>query len=150
MPFDTDILHDLVGKKHDLLVQLRDVGLRQRELIEGGDMTQLLKLLSSKQRLLNGLQTIERQMDPFRQQNPAERTWRSPADRDRCAKLAAHCETLLVEVVEQEKRSESRLIAHRDRVAVQLEGAHQTAQARSAYVDNPAYELRQLDLSSEN
>ena len=51
----TDVLAELVVKKHDLLVQLRDVGLRQIELIDGGDMTQLLKLLSSKQRLLNGL-----------------------------------------------------------------------------------------------
>ncbi|HEV3415525.1 MAG TPA: hypothetical protein VG056_01875 [Pirellulales bacterium] len=150
MSFSTDILAELVGKKHDLLVQLRDVGLRQAELIEEGDMTQLLKLLSSKQRLLNGLQAIERQMDPYRQQNPSERAWRTPAEREGCAGLAARCETLLAEVVEQEKRSESRLIAHRDRVAVQLEGVQQAAEARSAYADHPAFEFRQLDLSSES
>ena len=150
MPLDTDNLHELVGKKHDLLSQLRDVGCRQRELIEAGDMTQLLKLLSSKQRLLNGLQSIERQLDPFRQQNPAERTWRNSAERDRCARLAADCEGLLADVVAEEKRSESQLVAHRDRVAVQLQSANQTAQARRAYAENPACELRQLDLSSES
>ncbi|HEV2969631.1 MAG TPA: hypothetical protein VGY55_06550 [Pirellulales bacterium] len=150
MQFTTDILASLVGKKHDLLLQLRDVGQRQTELIEGGEMTQLLKLLSSKQRLLNGLQEIERLMDPYRNQNPAERVWRTPADRDRCAELAGRCEILLAEVVEQEKRSESRLMAHRDRVATQLEGIQQAAVARSAYSDHPAFEFRQLDLSSES
>jgi hypothetical protein len=150
MPHDTDILAELVGKKHDLLVQLRDVGLRQTTLIDAGDMTQLLKLLSTKQRLLNGLQGIERQFDPFRHQNPVARAWRNPADRDRCVQMSARCETLLAEVVEQEKQSESRLIAHRDRVAVQLEGAHQAAQVRSAYVEHPAFEPRQLDISSES
>jgi hypothetical protein len=149
MSLSTDTLAELVGKKHDLLVQLRDVGLRQMELIEGADMTQLLKLLSSKQRLLGGLQGIECQLNPFRQQNPEQRVWRTHADRQRCAELAARCETLLAEVVEQEKRGETRLRAHRDRVAVELDGAHQAAQAKNAYGDQPWSISRQLDLSSE-
>src|SRR5260370_4930515 len=108
MPPTTDILADLVGKKHDLLVQLRDVGLRQMELIEGADMTQLLKLLSSKQRLLGGLQGVERELNPFRQQHPDDRVWRSPADRQRCAEMPARCEALFAEVVEQAKRGQTR------------------------------------------
>jgi hypothetical protein len=149
MPQSTDVLAELVSKKHDLLVQLRDVGLRQMELIEGADMTQLLKLLSSKQRLLGGLQDIERQLSPFRQEKPEDRVWRNFADRQRCAELAARCETLLAEVVEQEKRGEIRMRAHRDRVAGELEGAHQAAQAKSAYGDQPWSISCQLDLSSE-
>lgn len=149
MPQSTDVLAELVSKKHDLLVQLRDVGLRQMELIEGADMTQLLKLLSSKQRLLGGLQDIERQLSPFRQESPEDRVWRTVADRQRCAELAARCETLLAEVVEQEKRGETRMRAHRDRVAGELEGAHQAAQAKSAYGDQSWPISCQLDLSSE-
>jgi hypothetical protein len=149
MPLSTDILAELVVKKHDLLVQLRDAGLRQLELIDGADMTQLLKLLSSKQRLLTALQDIERQLKPFRRENPDDRVWRTPADRQRCAELATRSETLLAEVVEQEKRSETQLRAHRDRVAEELEGAHQAARAASAYGDDPWTVSRQLDLSSE-
>jgi hypothetical protein len=149
MPLSTEILAELVEKKHDLLVQLRDVGLRQMELIDGGDMTQLLKLLSSKQRLLTALQDIERQLNPFRRENPDDRVWRNPADRQRCAEVAARSEALLAEVVAQEKRSETQLRAHRDRVAEELEGAHQAARAASAYGDNPWTHSRQLDLSSE-
>ena len=149
MPLSTDILAELVEKKHDLLVQLRDVGYRQMELIDGADMTQLLKLLSSKQRLLTALQDVERQLNPFRRENPDDRVWRTPADRARCAELAARSESLLAEVVEQEKRSETQLRAHRDRVAEELEGAHQAARAASAYSENPWTHSQQLDLSSE-
>ncbi len=145
----TDTLAELVVHKHDLLVQLRDVGLRQVELIDGGDMTQLLKLLSTKQRLLNGLQTVERELEPFRRENPDSRVWRSPSDRQRCAEQAARCEVLLAEVVEREKLSETSLLAHRDRVAVALQSAHRSAEAHHAY-DAAQYSVsRHLDLSSE-
>ena len=147
---ETSILAELIAKKHDLLVQLRDVGKRQMELIAAGDMTHLLKLLSSKQRLLNGLQEIERQLDPFRQQNPDRRTWASEADRNRCGQTATRCDVLLAEVVEQERQSESRLLAHRDRAAVQLDGLQQAAQARRAYAEPLAADACRLDLSSEN
>jgi hypothetical protein len=149
MPLPTDILAELVEKKHDLLVQLRDVGLRQMELIDGADITQLLKLLSSKQRLLVALQDVERRLNPFRRENPDDRIWRTPADRARCADLANRSEALLAEVVEQEKRSEAQLCVHRDRVAEELEGAHRAAEAASAYGENRWPLSPQLDLSSE-
>jgi hypothetical protein len=147
---ESKLLAELIVKKHDVLVQLRDIGGRQMELIAAGDMTHLLKLLSSKQRLLSGLQELERQLDPFRQQNPERRTWASEAERQRCGQVATRCETLLAEVVEQEQRSESSLKAHRDRVAVQLDGLQQAAQARRAYAESLASDACRLDLSSEN
>lgn len=145
---DTDLLAALIAKKHSLLEQLRDAGRRQAELIDSGDMGQLLKVLASKQYVINGLQEVERQLDPFRRQDPERRVWRTTADRELCAKQAAACEALLAQVVAEEKRSETRLIAHRDRTAALLESAHHAAQARSAYLDGGAVEYRQLDLST--
>ncbi len=148
---ETDILAQLIGNKHELLVQLRDAGRRQLELIEAGDMTQLLRLLSSKQRVLGGLQDVERRIDPFRGQNPDQRIWRTPAERDRCSQMSAQCELLLAEVVEGEKRGEARLTSHQDRTAAQLELAQHASQARAAYVDlAPASAYGHLDLSSES
>ncbi len=56
---NTAILSERIKQKHELLVQLRDIGLRQLELIGSGDMNQLLKVLAAKQRLLGILQTVE-------------------------------------------------------------------------------------------
>src|ERR1700756_791394 len=103
---ETSLLTELIAKKHGLLVQLRDAGARQMELIASGDMTHLLKLLSSKQRLLNGLQEVERQLRPFRVQNASHRRWASENERNACSRTAALCEELMAEVVEQERQSE--------------------------------------------
>jgi hypothetical protein len=147
---ESKILAELVVKKHDLLVQLRDAGARQMELIAAGDMAHLLKLLSTKQRLLNGLQDVERQLNPFRQQDAGQRMWASESERQRCSHTASQCEALLAEVVEHERQSELCLIAHRDRVAIQLDGLQQAAQARRAYAEPLASDVSHLDLSSEN
>jgi hypothetical protein len=147
---ESTILAELIAKKHDLLVQLRDAGARQIELITAGDMTHLLKLLSSKQRLLNGLQDLERQLNPFRQQDAGQRIWASDVERQRCSHTASRCEALLAEVVEHERQSELCLMAHRDRVAIQLDGLQQASQARRAYAEPLPSDVCRLDLSSEN
>ena len=40
------------------------------------------------------LQTIERELDPFRNQAPELRRWRTPVERARCAELLDRCEAL--------------------------------------------------------
>ncbi len=145
----TDNLMRLVGTKHDLLVQLRNLGLQQLALIDAGDLTQLLRLLASKQRLLAALQAAERQLDPFRRDDPQQRTWRDAAGRGRCAEMADQCQSLLNEVLAGEKLSESRMRLRRDEAATRLQGVHQATQARFAYHQPAmAQESRQLDLSS--
>jgi hypothetical protein len=145
----TDNLSRLVVRKHGLLVQMRDVGRQQLALIAGGDMTLLLKLLASKQRLLGVLHGVERELSPFRREDPERRLWRNAADRQRCAELAEQCNALLAEVVQVEQRSESQMRSRRDEAATRLEGIHHAAQVRHAYVPHfGAAEPRQLDLSS--
>jgi len=148
-PLDTDILADLIGRKHGLLLQLRDLGRRQLELIEANDLTQLLKLLASKQKRLTELQTLEQDLDPFRLQDPETRVWRASIDRDRCAELASQCEAVRAEVVQSEKTSEQRLTFRRDEAASRLQGVHQASQIRHAYTQRDENERRQLDLSSD-
>lgn len=146
---DTDILSELIERKHGLLVQLRDLGRRQLQLIEANDLTQLLKLLASKQKLLTELQGVERHLDPFRLQDPEARVWRAAEDRDRCAQLAAQCEAVRADIVQTEKASETRLTFRRDEAASRLQGVHQASQIRHAYAQPIEYARNQLDLSSD-
>ena len=87
---------------YDCLRQLAQLGSWQLEAVRVHDMNRLLAVLSAKQRLLVGLQRLERQLDPFRQQNADERRWVSDEARQRCAKLAAESEALLAQIVRQE------------------------------------------------
>ncbi|MCE9607534.1 MAG: flagellar protein FlgN [Planctomycetia bacterium] len=145
----TSLLIDLIGRKHDCLVALRDLGLRQRELIDAGDMTQLLGVLAEKQRTIVQLQTLEQDLNPFRADDPERRAWSSEAERVRCASLAERSARLLAEILESEKRSEDVLRRRRDDTAEQLAAAQVSGTARGAYAEADRYQPSSLDLSTE-
>lgn len=129
----TEQLAELIRQKHAILVQLRDIGLRQTDLVSSGEITSLLKLLAGKQQLIVGLRELERNLKPFYGQHPDARTWRSPADRACCAQLASECNTLLEEIVALEKHSAEQMDIRKNEVAVQLQQVHAASHVRNAY-----------------
>jgi hypothetical protein len=147
---ETDTLAELVRQRHACLRSLRDLGRQQLELIEAGELSHLLTLLAGKQRLLLDLQSAERSLDPFRQQEPSGRTWRSTDTRQQCARLAADCDSLLAEIVDQEQRGEAAMSRRRDQTAASLEHFHIAGAARGAYAAEAGAARRHLDLSSES
>jgi hypothetical protein len=149
MMLETDLLAQLIGRKRDCLVQLRDLGPRQLALVREGNMRTLLDLLSAKQRMLWELQKLERQLDPFRGQNPDARRWPTPEARQQTARRLAECETLLAQIVQQDQQSEEELIRCRQQTAIQLQGVHAAHRARRAYLAPASDAAGRLDLSSE-
>lgn len=129
----TDQLFELIRKKHQVLSQLREVGLRQLELVEGGDVSTLLTLLGAKQQLITGLQTLEQELAPFYSEEPDRRIWHSAEHRAECARKADQCNMILKEVVALEKRVAERMSARRNEVAEQLQQAHNANHVRGAY-----------------
>jgi hypothetical protein len=129
----TQQLTDLVRKKHGILVQLREFGRRQADLVSGGEIGALLKLLAHKQQLIAGLQTLERELNPYYAQDPETRAWQSPADRAECARLANDCNTLLEEIVSLERQGAEQMDSRKNNVAQQLQQVHAAAHVRGAY-----------------
>ena len=147
--FETDILADMIRAKRECLLQLCELGRKQLELIEKGKLTALLDLLAVKQKSIRQLQRIERALDPFRRQDPEQRTWSAPEARAACAEQVEQCDVLLAEVIKNEKYCETALIRRRDETANQLQGAHLAGCARAAYRGGPESPISQLDLSTE-
>lgn len=129
----TDNLADLIRKKHQILVQLREIGRRQEKLAEEAATTALLQLLGAKQHLIAALQMVERSLRPFQAEDPDQRIWRSPADRADCAQRATECQQLLREIMDLERSQEARMIERRDQVAAQLKRAGAAHEAVGAY-----------------
>jgi hypothetical protein len=147
---ETDLLAQLVDGKHEVLVQLHQLAHRQLSLIgDDREMSELLSLLAAKQALLDELHALEKQLDPFRQQDPESRRWRTPRDRQRCAQVAGRCRSLLGEVIELERVAEAEMKRRRDRTAAQLQAVSTAAEARAAYAAGPSESQRRLDLASE-
>jgi len=146
----TERLAMLIARKHQGLAQLRDLGRLQLQLIENEAINDLLRLLSGKQRILAMLAEVESDLDAFRDEAPEARRWPCEAEREKCAALADDCRRLLVEIVDQEKTSEQRMIVFRDQAGAQLEGAHAASAARGAYTDDGPQPCSQLDLLSHS
>ena len=136
-PLDTEQLAALVAAKLQVVEILVRLGHRQLDLIDAGDAAVLLKLLAAKQTVLDQLQTLERQLDPFRGQDPGERVWRTPAHRVQCQAQADRCAALLSEAMELEQQGEAAMVARRDAVAAALAMAQSAADARTAYAIEP-------------
>ncbi len=129
----TTHLTDLIRRKHDVLVQLCDVGRRQQEIVERGETTALLELLAAKQTMISVLQQVERELAPYHAEDPTERVWLAEGARERCAQQAAECNQLLAAIVELERHSADRLAIRRNDVAAQLRQVHAAGHARDAY-----------------
>lgn len=146
---ETDLLAELIQRKHACLTQLRAMGRKQFDTVVDGSMTDLLEILAAKQRVLADLQRVQRALAPFSAQDPSERQWSTPEQRQQCAAQLEQCDGLLREIVEQERQSESVLIRRRDEAAAQLQGVHAASQARGAYAGRSQASSRHLDLTSE-
>jgi hypothetical protein len=145
----TERLAQLVERKREVLFHLRSLGVRQLELVDTDDWSQLTKVLSTKQRLLGLLSEIERELMPFRNEAPQFRAWASDAARDKCRQDADECATLLNEVMQLERDGESAMVRRRDEAARQLSGMHHGIAARHAYVVENEPSSIGLDLVSE-
>ncbi|MDA8745545.1 hypothetical protein N9N28_13010 [Rubripirellula amarantea] len=145
----TDNLASLVRKKHQVLVQLREIGLRQQKLVDESATTSLMQLLGAKQHLIAALQMVERSLRPYQSEDPEQRTWRSPTDRATCAEQAAACQRLLAEVMELERTQEARMVERRDQVADQLRRANSAHHAADAYAQQRTPHARSLNSPDE-
>lgn len=147
---ETDLLASLIGQKHEVLEKLRQLSRRQSDLIQGADMTGLMNVLAVKQLLINQLTDLEQRLNPFRDQDPDQRVWRSHEERTRCRQMSERCAAMLQEVMLIEKQCEGELRTRRDDVAHRLDTSHFAAEARAAYVDfGHSVPAGQLDLTSE-
>lgn len=134
---DTARLAALVSAKLQVLEILARLSRRQLELIAAGETPALLKLLTAKETVLSQLQALERQLDPFRGEDPDRRAWASPAARAACQKEADRANVLLAEAMQLERQAEAAMIARRDAAAAALSLAQDAADARTAYGAGP-------------
>ncbi|QDU55327.1 hypothetical protein [Aeoliella mucimassa] len=144
----TDNLAELIRKKQQVLLQLRDIGLKQQHAVDSADTSGLLQLLGAKQHLIAALQLVERHLRPFQAEDPEQRVWRSAQDRQACAKRAEECNQLLKEVMDLERQQELRMVEHRDRVAARLKQAGTAQRAVGAYAQQRSPQPRTPMLDS--
>jgi hypothetical protein len=123
----------LIAKRRRCLEQLLELGQRQADLIALGNMADLMRLLAAKQQLIAALQSLEKDLAPYHDDDPDRRAWSSPEQRARCAVDAEHCRRLIQEVMALEEAGERQMTLRRDETAGQLRAAQAAGRIRDAY-----------------
>jgi len=129
----TDRLARLIAARRQVLAVLVELARRQQQLIAEGQVNSLLSLLATKQAVLRQLETLHRELVPFHAEDPEARLWRSPQARADCQRLAEECQTLLAQVLELERQSETSLAAQQTATAEALGRLTSLADAQAAY-----------------
>jgi hypothetical protein len=147
----TALLADLLGRKHDCLVLLHALGVRKQELIDVGAVgAGLFGILAETQQLIEQLQQLERDLDPYRGDDPSRRVWSSEAERMRCSGLTERSARLLAEVLERDARCEEILRRRSDETAAQLAMVNSGIVARGAYAANTGHFASSFDVISDS
>ena len=146
---DSKQLAAAMARKAQLLELLRKLGSAQLALVQAGDMSRLMQVLSSKESLLSQLQIVEHELAPFRDEDPELRVWESPDARRACQVDANRCAALLAEIVSIEKDAEAEMTRRRDATAAQLQATFSSREAQGAYFAPLAMPVSSLDLSME-
>jgi hypothetical protein len=129
----TEQLARLVSAKLQVLKILVQLSQRQINLIDTAEMTDLIKLLTAKQTVLGQLQALERELEPYRGDDPDQRVWSSLAARAACQAQAHEANALLAQLLELEQRAETSMLVRRDAAGLALATLQTAADARAAY-----------------
>jgi len=144
----TEYLASLIDQKLAILEQMRQLSRVQQEHVANGEITHLLQILAAKQGLIVDLRATERKLDPYREQDPETRTWRSEEAREHCRLVSQRCDQLLGEVMQLEKQCEDALKQRRDSCAERLRDLQSGVAAHAAYHDSQSQPTASFDLTA--
>jgi hypothetical protein len=142
----TEHLARLVSAKLQVLKILVQLAERQLALVERGELTQLIKLLAAKQTVLGQLQTLDGELSPYRDDDPARRIWSSPAARAACQTQAHEANHLAARSIDLERQAEGLMVARRDAAGATLAALQTASDARTAYIPSIATPLASLQI----
>jgi len=139
----------LLEQRRLALEQLRSVCRKQLQALEDADTSRLLRLLVAKQKVITTLQSVEKELDPFRTEDPDQRRWDDLELRDRCRDDLEQADRLWAEIMSVESACEEKLQQRRTETAERLATVGRVTEARTAYLGCSGPSLNRLDLQCE-
>lgn len=147
---DGDQLIELIGKRRDLLSQLLLFGDRQMDAIDHDRMTDLMRILSDKQPLIQQLSQLSGPLGQAAGDDPASRHWSSSQQRQQCRVWQDECDAMHQELLTIEAACEAKLEVSRTEMESKLQRVTSGRDAVNRYAqtqtDRPSG--GSLDLSS--
>jgi hypothetical protein len=140
-----DALVQRLERQRDLYRQLDALSREQAGIIaEGWNLDadpspseQLLRLLSDRQKLIDELDGLHRQLAPYRDNWQSIWSTMAQADRHRIGPLVSEVEQLLARIIEQDDRDRKQLQQNQQQVTGQMRRVNNAGRAINAYRTAP-------------
>jgi len=141
----------LIQQRWEILDQLLSISRLQMTAIEQGQMSELMRLLSEKQKPLNKLIELGDQLGVASADDSEDRHWDSNDIREQCRIQQDDCEKMNLELLAIEAECESKLSQNRNELRERLERVDSGWQAVSGYAEQASHATSggSLDLSSD-
>ncbi len=142
----TERLLNLMQRRLELLQSLDAVCDLQTECTDDPDVSVLLKVLSRKQVLLEELEVLRQDLEPYLLDDPARRVWKSIERRQYCQLIAEQGHNLLRKMMAGDEATLQEVSRRRDAVASQLQDGTDSVLARTAYTADYILDASELDI----
>ena len=136
----------LLTQQRLLYRQLKELAQKQSSLVDGNDPETLLRVLAARQRLINKLSSIDRELQPIRSD------WQRIAgalpgeQREQAQELVAQVQEILGEILASDAKDSEALQGHQAKVRREIQGATKGKQMNRAYAQSGVVsESRYLD-----
>ena len=116
-----------------VLEQILSLSEKQLNLVQLGDTTLLLELLARKQKMFETFETLEQQLDPYRNIEPQDRRWESEQERRDCETAILQCNELLAAVLELDQQSIPEFAQQKDEIQRKLKTMGTSGKAGAVY-----------------
>ncbi len=128
----------LLRRQRDLYRQLRSLAERQRGLVARNDAADLLSVLGDRQKVVQALAHLGRDLAPHREDWDQTREELGAEDREEADRILVEVRTILEEVISADERDARMLSARRTQNARALHGVHGDRRAVTAYAAGSA------------
>ena len=123
----------LLTQQRLLYIQLRDLASRQSTLVDGKDPETLLRILAGRQRLIDRLAGLDRELRPVRADWQKIAEMLPPQQRQQAQELVQNVQNILGEIIVRDERDSETLSQQRQEVAKEICNVNAGKRVNRAY-----------------
>ena len=144
----SELIH-LLTQQRLLYSQLQELALKQRNLVDGSNPEMLLRVLAGRQRLIDRLTEINRQLKPIRDDWQKIAQSLPPTQRAQAQKLVANVQEILREIITRDKQDSETMQSQHQKITAEIRNTSTGKLMNNAYRQNqPAPKSRFFDIQS--
>ena len=128
-----DKLIELLTRQYFLYGQLHELAQKQSQLVDGRDPEMLLKILAARQRLIDQLMSVGRELAPIRAEWPKVAAVLTPNERRETQRLIDSVREILSEIISHDEKDYKALDVQKQKVAGEIRGTTAGQRMNQAY-----------------